>query len=236
MSDESLFSKHLRLIETDESQWTEDERLEFQSLQQLDLPPLVLPPAPAGRLEQLGNWWRQPKFYSGLAIAGVASLTVFSLLVSRQMGDVEDRLSAKGSLQVSVFWERDGKVSPLMGEMNLKDGDKVGAAVLTSEDSVAYWAITDRDFKTLSDASDVESSKISLQAGVRKTFDSSFELVAPNQGENLVIVVCPRSAGQSLKTDTAPLFDQTFVAKLISESRIRSSQCVFVGSRLRGAP
>jgi hypothetical protein len=248
MSDESMFSKHLRLIEADEKTWTPEEREEFERLKEVDLPPLTLPPRPmslpASLFHRASEVLRQtlgaaplsPSSFAGaLTVAGLAIFV--SVLVFKDEWRQSDRLSPKGAVQVSVFWERAGKVSPLLMDSNLVDGDKVGATVLSAEDAVAYWAITDKDFKVLSDQADVEASKISLQAGVRKSFGSSFELVPPNQGENLVIVICPKSRAEPPKNDdTALLFDQAFVAKLTSEARIRSSDCVFVGSRLRRMP
>lgn len=245
MSDESMFSKHLRLIEADETTWTPEERKEFERLKEIDLPPLTLPPRPrslpSSLIHRASEVVRQTlstvqlrpgSFAGALTVAGLAVFV--SVLIFREDSD---RLSPKGAVQISVFWERAGKVSPLLMKSNLVDGDKVGATVLSAEDGVAYWAITDQDFKILSDQADVEASKISLKAGVRKSFGSSFELVPPNQGENLVIVVCPDGkAGPSKTDDTALLFDQAFVAKLTSEARIRSSQCLFVGSRLRRMP
>lgn len=245
MSDESMFSKHLRLIEADETTWTPEERKEFERLKELDLPPLALPPRPmslpVSLIDRASEVLRQTMrtvqlrpggFAGALTVAGLAIFV--SVLVFREDSD---RLSPKGAVQVSVFWERAGKVLPLLMDSNLVDGDKVGATVLSAEDGVAYWAITDKDFKVLSDQADVEASKLSLQAGVRKSFASSFELVPPNQGENLVIVVCPKARAEPPKNaDTALLFDQAFVAKLTSEARIRSSECVFVGSRLRRMP
>jgi hypothetical protein len=255
MSDDSMFSKHLRLIETDESKWTPEDRKEFEQIQNLDLPPLTLPPlmAQSERDRSILADFRNMSAKLGKVIGGVlpakplspgfagafaaACIVVLaSITLLREDADVSDRLTPKGALQISVFWERAGKVSPMSPEANLVDGDKVGATVLSAEDGVAYWAITDRDFKILSDQADVEASQISLQAGVRKSFTSSFELVAPNQGENLVIVVCPKSSTGSQKNDSALLFDQAFIAKLTSDSRIRSSECVFVGSRLRRMP
>lgn len=243
MSDESMFSKHLRLIETDESKLSHEDRKDFEQIQNLDLPPLNLPPRPASG-GALGILMKQAAAAIQLrpgSFAGAFAATCVAVFVTitflRERDDLSDRLSPKGALQISVFWERAGKISPFSSDANLVDGDKVGATVLSAEDGVAYWAIVDRDFKILSEQADVEASRISLEAGIRKGFNSSFELVAPNQGENLVIVVCPKSKSESQKPDdSALLFDQAFVAKLTTDARIQSSQCVFVGSRLRRMP
>lgn len=243
MSDDSLFSKHLRLMEADEKDWTDAERAEFARLKDLSLPELHLrQPVEENSILERGHqallnglkWWTSTSraFRGGLQFATLTLVVGLSIWSFRHQDHASDRLTPKGALQVSVFWERDGKVSPLLAESQLKDGDKVGATLLSSEESVAYWAITDHEHAILSDLADVEASRIDLQPGVRKSFSSSFELVAPNQGENLVIVVCP-IGNRVAKADAAPLFDQKFVAKLMTESRVPMNQCVFVGSRLR---
>lgn len=228
MSDKSLFDRHWRLINQDESQWSEEDKQEFARLQDLQLPPLELKPS-------LWNKFRL-QIQIGLSAVVTASLALFYFLPQT------DRLSAKGGLQVSVFWERAGKVSPLTSETILSDGDKIGAKVNSSEESYAYWAITDNNLKVISGVDDIESSRVYLEPGVSKSFESSFVLTAPNQGEHLVVVVCPKkeiSAQTKLNAKTPPidsLFNHEFVTQLFSESRLTSSNCIFAGYRLRRMP
>ncbi len=226
MSDDSLFKKHLRLIQQDESTWTESDRQEFARLQSFKLPPLELKPTPWMTFKR--------QFQSGLPLLATASLAIVTMVTLFKSKDTD--LVAKGSMQVSVFWDRNGKVSPLKDDSTLKDGDKIGASVVSSEEAIAYWAITDDKFKPISDVNDIESSKLALEPGVSKRFDSGFELVAPNQGENLVVVVCAKS---KMKADVKPvdsLFDREFTSKLLADQQIRSSDCLFVGYRLRNLP
>jgi hypothetical protein len=134
---------------------------------------------------------------------------------------------------VNVIWERQGKVQPIGSESALQDGDKVGASVVASQDSFAYWVITDNQNKVISDLGDIESSKITLQAGVSKSFESSFTLTAPNQGENLIVVICPQEKMLQPKQAMDIVFNQQFFVQLMSEQKINSSSCIFAGYRLR---
>ncbi len=231
---DSLFATHMRLIETDKVVWSKEDHIEFSHLSGLDLPPLKLSPRKVSALESFLERFKIPEFR--MVIGGAIAAIVAIVLIPKLE---EDRLSAKGSLQVSVFWERDGKVSPLTDDSVLRDGDKVGAKVISSDEADAYWAITDNRFKAISDASDVDSSRLDLQPGVSKSFDSSFELVAPNQGENLVVVVCPKVKTPKRDASEKPtdsFFDHEFVSRLMSEQKVRASGCVFVGHRLRRLP
>ncbi len=233
LKNDSLFAKHMRLIETDKSQWSKADHEEFARLNDLDLPALKLPARTPSLIEAFLGGFKMPQLQ--IAVGGALAVTIAFILIQQP---ADDRLTAKGSLQVSVFWERDGKVSPLTTESVLRDGDKVGAKVISSDEADAYWAITDNQFKAISDADDVESSRLALQPGVSKNFDSSFELVAPNQGENLVVVVCPKVKAEKASADkpTDSFFDHEFVSRLMTEQRVRSSGCMFVGHRLRRLP
>lgn len=220
MSDKSLFSKHLKLIEQDESKWDKEDREEYARLQSLRLPPLELKP----------SFWQawKTQIQIGMSVAVMASL---ALMVTTNLR--KEELTAKGSFQVSVFWERAGKVQPLTEETVLQDGDKVGASVVNSEEGVAYWTITDDKMKALSDSSDVETSLLRLEPGLKKNFNSSFVLTAPNQGEHLVVAVCSKPQPAANKKPVDSLFDREFMTQLLDETKIRSSDCVFVGYRLR---
>lgn len=226
MSDDSVFSQHLRLIQQEESKWSASDREEFDRLQSLRLPPLELKPT---------RWMKFKKqIKAGVPLFVTASLAVVTF-VSLYKTNVNE-YTAKGSVQVSVFWERAGKVSPLNAESELKDGDRVGANVISSEAGIAYWAITDNSFKPISDITDIEGSKIILEPGVKAQFKFSFELVAPNQGENLIVVVCSKSQTKSDVKPVNSLFDHEFTAKLLTAQQIRASDCTFVGYRLRNLP
>ncbi len=221
MSDESLFSRHLKLIEKEESTWNQGDRDEYALIQSLRLPPLEL---------NLSAWQRwKMQIRVGLGVAAIASLAIVVTTNLKQ----DDKFGAKGSLQVSVFWERAGKVQPLTEESVLQDGDKVGASVINSEEGVAYWTITDDKMKTLGNSGDIESSLLQLEPGLRKNFGSSFELTAPNQGEHLVVAVCSKAKSNSNKKPVDSLFNHDFMNQLLEESKIRSDDCVYVGYRLR---
>ncbi len=235
---DSLFARHMHIIENDKAKWSKADHEEFERLSNLDLPALKLPARKHSLLESLLGGFKMPQLQ--IAVGGAMAVTLTVILVQQPPGGrtTGDRLTPKGSLQVSVFWERDGKVSPLTTESVLRDGDKVGAKVISSDEADAYWAITDNRFKAISDAGDVESSRLELQPGVSRNFDSSFELVAPNQGENLVVVVCPKVKAEKASSDrpTDSFFDHEFISRLMTEQRVRSIGCMFVGHRLRRLP
>ncbi len=227
MSDDSLFSKHLRIISEDPQTWSPEVRKESEYLQSLRLPEL-----------ELKTSWRM-KFKSEIQLSlGALLMASFALIFFLPRHEI---LTPKGAFQVSVFVEHEGKLSPLKSESLLKDGDKVAASVNSAEDSYAYWAITDHQLKVLTPKEDIESSRLFLPAGVSKSFESSFVLVAPNQGEHLVVVVCPKSENKTPeKSDSKKpidsLFNHDFVTQLQAGGPLQSSQCIFVGYRLRRLP
>lgn len=217
----------MRLIEQPETSWSVEDRQEHETLMKLKLPKLELK---ASKFQEY-----KKQFQIGLSMMALASLVVVIMTQKN-----EDVLRAKGSVQVSVIWERGGKVSKLGEDVVLQDGDKVGASVVSSEESVAYWSITDNKMNVLSGAEDIEASKILLEPGVIKSFASSFELTSPNQGEHLVVAICPKTATVKPSPEKAEkhggIFDREFVGRLLTESQVRSNECLFVGYRLRKLP
>ena len=227
MSKDSLFSKQWHIVSEDQSKWSSSELQEHERLQALLLPPLQLKP----------SWMMRFKLQiqMGLGAIVMASLALMVLLPR------QESLTAKGALQVSLFFEHDGKVSPFKPDVILKDGDKVGVSVNSAEEAFAYWAITDDKLKALDTADDIESSRITLSPGVSKNFESSFVLVAPNQGEHLVVVVCPKGTSKEgqkpeAKKPVDSLLNHDFISQLLTEQKISSSNCIFVGYRLRSRP
>jgi hypothetical protein len=228
VSDNSLFSKHMRLIGGDESTWSQEDRSENERLMKLRLPKLEL------KTSKLQEFKKQIQI--GLSMLALASLVVVFVTQKK-----DETLRAKGSIQVSVIWERGGKVLKLTDDSILQDGDKIGATVISSEEAVAYWTITDSNMNVLSGAQDIESSKLVLEPGALKSFNSSYELTAPNQGEHLVVAVCPKPAADAKASPTAGdnktgVFNREFVSRLLTEAQVRSNECLFVGYRLRKLP
>ena len=219
MSDKSIFSKQWKLISSDPSELNPSELKELSQINQVRLKPLQLKTP----------WYVQFKkqIQMGLTLAVSCSFALW-LFTNNQ-----EHLTAKGSVMVNVIWERQGKVQSISSESALQDGDKIGASVVASQDSFAYWVITDNQNKVISDLGDIESSKITLQAGVSKSFESSFTLTAPNQGENLVVVICPQEKMLQPKQAMDSVFSQQFFVQLMSEQKINSSNCMFAGYRLR---
>lgn len=227
MSDQSLFSKHLRIITEDPSQLNEAERKEWNKIENLELPPLRLP----SRHEPQSAWAKlKEQWYFGLSALTIASLALV-LVLPRQ---TEDTLTAKGSTQISVYWQRNETVSPLVETSELIDGDKIGVKIITDQDSVAYWTIADRDFKVLDDVKEIESGKLDVKAGVSTSFDSSFQLTAPNQGEHLIVIVCPNPKMQSEGRQL--VLDREFLTGVVHGKNRKAEDCVYAGFRLRQAP
>lgn len=231
MSNESLFSKHVALLTQPESTWTAEQKAEWEKINSLELPPLKLPKA----IQQTSLWenWKQQWHY-GLSALAMASLAL--LVIVPQLRNKEDTLTAKGAIQISVYWERGGKVSPLNETSELIDGDKIGAKIISGEDSTAYWTITDKDLKVLDDIKEIESSRMNLSAGVSQNFNSGFQLVAPNQGENLVIIVCPKQSSASFSLNDQLVLDHKFLTEVIEKQNKKANDCMYAGFRLRKAP
>ncbi|MCB0364921.1 MAG: hypothetical protein H6624_12375 [Bdellovibrionaceae bacterium] len=227
----SLYRDHLRILKIEDANvpLTDQQMAELGRIEELELPPLRLP-APEPSSFRWLQWMLSPKSLS-VSIAVAFSL-VFTVLVLKQP---KDHLTAKGAIRVSVFWERDGRVSPFNSETELKDGDRVGSSVLSASEAVAYWAISDSEFNVISDPDDIRTSRINLEPGESKNFSSSFTLVAPNQGEHLIVIVCPKEEHQGGKSSQKlnTVFNQEFVSQLISKGQIEASNCMYVGYRLR---
>lgn len=232
MSDESLFSKHVALLTQPDTTWTADQKAEWKKINSIELPPLKLPKAP----ETVSFWvkWKVQIQYgfSALAVTSLALLVIVPQLRNEHRAD----LVAKGTIQVSVYWERAGKVNPLNETSELVDGDKIGARVISFEDAVAYWTITDKDLKTLDNLTEIESSRINLAAGVAQNFTSSFQLVSPNQGENLVVIVCPKPSDSDLNLSDQLILDHKLLTVVLEKQNKKANDCTYAGFRLRKAP
>jgi hypothetical protein len=176
---------------------------------------------------QLGIWGKS----FAIAASAVAIGFFFPLIQPNH-----DTLAPKGSLQVSVFWQHDGITKPWTEMSNIQDGDRVGASVISSEESVAYWFLTDKSMNIIDGTDDIESSQIKLKAGQSQSFDSSFQLTAPNQGENLVVIVCPQTMTGAGKIVKALLLDHDFTDKILRARRLLYKDCSFSGFKLRSSP
>lgn len=232
MSDQSLFSKHLRIITEDPSQLNEAERKEWERIKSFELPPLKLPPMEHALKTAPTSWWTQLKdqWYFGLSVLTVASLALVMVLPRTS----DDVLIAKGSAQISVFWQREDKVSPFTEASELVDGDKVGVKIITDEDSIAYWTIADQDLKVLDDVKEIQAGKLELKAGVAGSFNSSFQLTSPNQGEHLIVILCPNP-----KTTTEArsfVLNREFLVDVVQGKNKKAQDCMYAGFRLRKAP
>lgn len=220
MSRDSLFSQHLSLIEKDPSKWTDAEKQEFERLQHLRLPPLP----------ERKHWWNQFQFQIRI---GVASALAMSLAVVIFLPSGKEDLTAKGAVQISAFSARGAEVLPLSSANQLVDGDKIGAAVLSSESSVAYWTVADSQFNIIGDPKDFISTQLRLEPGVKKSFDSSFELTAPNQGEHLLIIVCPSKFPQTEASLLELWRARDLVQRALDQNKVAAGECTLGAYRLR---
>lgn len=230
----SLYGDHLRILglAASDAPLTESQRAESQRLDNLDLPRLVLPP----RKKNLPQWLDGIMAPRGM-VATVAVVCSLLILVIR-LQTPQDQLTPKGSVRVAVFWDRGGKVSPFTAESQLQDGDRIGASVTAAEESVAYWVVSDAQFNIISDPNDIHASRLNLAPGVPQEFAASFTLVAPNQGEHLIVIVCPKGDNKTLESGdrVGTVFDQSFVSKLIAKGQLEASNCMYAGYKLRGMP
>lgn len=229
----SLFQDHLTILGLDDQagdlsprQLKEKERME-----ELVLPPLTLPESKSV-WQTVWQWLLTPAGGSA-ALAAVAALFV-AITVPLKVED-ETGLKFKGTYRVNLYFERQGEVRPLEEKVTLSDGDKVGATVIAAEKSVAFWMVTDDQLKVLSDSDEVVESRITLEPGVRQSFKSSFELVAPNEGEFLVVVVCPLKVVSDVADKVVEFvdLDQALLSKLSQGNKVDQAGCHMMGRRLR---
>lgn len=229
---DSVFAQHWRVINDPPSKWSDEDKKLNEQIQSLRLPPLP----------ERSNWFGdflgqyRSQLQMGFASALALSLAIVVLLPK------EEKFASKGSLQVSVFWSRDGKPSePFNSETKLQNGDKVSASVQSSDPAIVYWAVTDHNMKLISEPGDIEDSKMELKPGESQKFNSSFSLVGENEGENLIVIVCPKSTDKTNpSTESKPPMDsilnREFVTQLLAEQQKRANNCVFVGYKLRSLP
>jgi hypothetical protein len=230
MDKKSLFSKHVALITTPPSSWTPEQKAEWESIQKLDLPPLKLT-----RPEKKHSLWEKFKTNWQYTFSALA-VTSLALMIIPGLRNTEDTLTAKGSAQISVYWERDSRISPLTSDSDLKDGDKIGAKVITSEDSIAYWTITDKNLKVLDSIEEIKNSQLDLLAGISQDFKTSFQLTSPNQGENLIVIICPVTDLQKKEMTSHLVMDQALLSEVIEKKNKKTNSCMYAGFRLRKAP
>jgi hypothetical protein len=226
MSHESLYSKHWRLINQNLSQMSEADRLDFAKLEALPLKPLpALAPMQPQRLPLIKTPWISENLqFLKYAFASVSTLAIFVLVLIPQ----SENYRTKGSLRVSAYWERNKIVKPFTEDSQLQAGDKVSANIITNEDARAFWAITDTKLQLLSE---VES--MDLKSGEARDLTSSYELDSSNQGEQLILVVCPKTKGFFSKEQISPTFDRELITQFVNQKELDTNQCAYLGYRLR---
>ncbi len=233
----SLFADHLDIIQKQNDQLTSQQLTEKKRIESMQLPPLRLTEKKKSlsidlSFLNLKNVW-------GLALAGALSLVVIMKIPHKPESTAlqPDRLLAKGAYRISLFYEREGKTKAYNAGEDLKDGDKVGASVISAQPGSAFWLITDDKNHVLSEVNDIAASRLNLKAGELTSFSSSFTLTSPNQGEMLVVILCDQdiSATEPIeKTLRLSDISQQLDQKIDKKSRV-GNHCSYFGQRLRKA-
>ena len=224
----SLFADHLEIFEvTDIDQLSKDQQKEYKRIEQLSLPPLKWPSEKkkVSPPEWLDLFFRPQNL--GLIFAAALSVMVFINVIKQSQPD----LRAKGSARISLYYEREAKVFPLSEKVVLKNGDKVGASVISAKSGSAYWAIVDSKSQLLISNDEVLASEIKLKPGIREDFKSSFTLTAPNEGEQLVVIVCESKYNSSMALKEVSNIN--FVNEVIKTKSLTKHNCMYMGRVLR---
>lgn len=234
MSSNSLFEKHWQIISDDPEKWSDSVTAEYKNLQRVALPALPALPERSSLWERL-----RPQLNPSLMVA--LSLSIFLViliprLLNHQVTGINENSgwNVKGATKISVYWERTGKVTPFNSDQSLVDGDRVGASLLTDRTSYAYWAVADRELNLLSSTDDIKTSQLLLEPGKQAQFSSSFELVSPNQGEVLLIWVCPISSKSASVEVAQKKLTRELISTVIQSRPSDFDDCVIAGYKLRG--
>ncbi|MCB0422823.1 MAG: hypothetical protein KDD61_17615, partial [Bdellovibrionales bacterium] len=172
----SLYHDQLVILglEANSGELTARQTTERERIRTIDLPPLNFPVRSS---LQWRDWIKNPmfflKFWAPVVVLSVA------LVVGLPFLSPKDRLQFKGGQKVDLFWEREGQIHPLKEGASLLVGDRVSATIISTEKSLAYWFVTDDQFKILTPLSEVRESRLELEPGVLGQFQSSVTLVDP---------------------------------------------------------
>lgn len=160
---------------------TEEARREIAALGSIELPPLVLTA-------------RKPRVvpYVLMALAAAVALLVFTRF------DAGDDLTVKGDATIKLFWTRNGAAQLIAPDTRLASGDRIMAEVAAATPSHAYWLVATSGGPTQAELDAALAARLTLAAGERRSFASSFELVGPNESESLLVVVCPKDRAPTL--------------------------------------
>lgn len=128
------------------------------------------------------------KWQMGFALLAAAAVAV---VLYQNQSAPDGAFTIKGGASVAIFFEQAGQVRPWTTGTKLEEGAKVRAEVLAVKPSVAFWGVTAKGGRLLSEPDWIVANRIGLAAGEKKFFPGSLELSGPSEGETLVVSVCP---------------------------------------------
>ncbi len=142
---------------------------------------------------------KKPSFLSALAdhrskwqmgLAGLAA-AVIAVVLYKNPSSPDGAYTIKGGASVAIYFEQAGQVKSWTTGTVLAEGTKVRAEVLAVKPTVAFWGVTAKGGRLLSDSRWILDNRLPLAAGEKKFFPGSLELSGPSEGETLVVAICP---------------------------------------------
>jgi hypothetical protein len=124
-------------------------------------------------------------------ILAVLAAVVIAIILYKNPSAPEGSFPLKGGASVAILVEQGGKSSPWTTGMPLAEGAKVQVEMYAAKPSVAFWGLTAKGGRLLSDPSTVLAQRLEFAGGETKPFPSSLDLTGPSESETLVIAVCP---------------------------------------------
>ncbi len=142
---------------------------------------------------------RKPGFLTALAdhrskwqmgLAGLAA-AVIAVVLYKNPSPSDGTYTIKGGAGVAIYFEQGGQVKAWTTGTVLAEGAKVRAEVLAVKPTMAFWGVTAKGGRLLSESHWILENRLPLAAGEKKFFPGSLELSGPSEGEVLVVAICP---------------------------------------------
>lgn len=200
----SRLARHMSLLDlTDEklsAAETEEERAFVDSM---NPKPLHFPEENPARSYRK-SWLAVP------FVLGAAALALLFIKPREETG-----WTVKGAAKIDIFVEREGEVRPFTTGDEVSAGERIKAEVFAVRPSVAFWGVSSRDGRLLSDAPWIWDNRINLDSQERKSFAGSLQLDERSEGESLCVVECP---SELLGQLDAQVFSQSIADVIRSKS------------------
>lgn len=160
-----------------------------------------------------------PAFWQmGVGVLLAASLAV---ILYRNRDTDDGGFRVKGGASVALYFEQDGQVQQWKAGTTLKEGAKIRAEVVAGKPTLAFWGVTAKGGRLLSEPHWILENRLLLAAGEKKFFPGSLELSGPSEGETLVVSICPDA---HVKVD-APETPELLAKMLLYYSTDTLSEC-----------